>query len=288
MPGAASLDQYRKLLQTRLEACRASTQAVLYAFTDSADVKARQAACSTLIRDLELLRDNLHETDRPSWIGSLERVARKYCTHSNSDTGRRVLESIVAVSNEMLPLNVDESGSSEIDFDAIFARHRDEGRLPQLFDELIEQLTKILDCPEIDSKAIDAALSKLIATLKANKSGSFVAVSSTLDLQRYVWNLMGPSLKQIPGAAPFVEAYEKTKADAEKEFEDIKQKDRDEVLERLRNALPGLEVLSQLAQRAALPLPPQQAKALPPTESVEDVTDAVFEEKVESGEPDAA
>lgn len=94
----------------------------------------------------------------------------------------------------------DNASASAFDFDAIYERYRSESRLPELFDSVVRILEEIQASGEVDSVTMMNALSKVIATIKKCKNGSYFALNSAWDflwtfVKNYLWN----ELCAIPG-----------------------------------------------------------------------------------------
>lgn len=94
----------------------------------------------------------------------------------------------------------DSTTSTVFDFDAIYERYRSESRLPELFDSVVRILEEIQASGEVNSVMMINALSKVIATIKQCKNGSYFSVNAAWNflwtfVRNYLWN----ELTAIPG-----------------------------------------------------------------------------------------
>lgn len=281
---AAPQNYHQRLLDECHQELMAAVDECISVFSTSNKDELKLDACTKLSASAHRLQGSLAESDRPAWLRTLAIDAKAASLSTHPSRFAKLMRRVLTTHSQMKPI-IAPAGEIDFDFDVVFKRHRDEGTLPALFDELVDNLAAILECPEVDSKAIDSALRKIIAALRDNKSGSYYAVSQSIRLQDYVWNLTGPALKTLPGAAPFVEAYEKTKAKAEAEFQRIEAQGQAEIIRRLGELLPNLELICDAAARGVSLLPSNRVLAL---EAPEEVIDVPYTVENDSSPPGSA
>lgn len=105
----------------------------------------------------------------------------------------------------------DDAMSQGFNFEEIFAHCRDNSRVPELFDSIIDLLEEIRDSGELDSKSIIDALSKIISTMHIGKATSCFSLDGAWQflcsfLENYFW----AEAKKIPALGSVVEALEAT------------------------------------------------------------------------------
>lgn len=113
----------------------------------------------------------------------------------------------------------DNPSEQAFDFDSIFQHYKSESRLSELFSEIIIILEKIQQSGEVDSVSMMSALSKVIATLKQNKDGSYFSINSAWSfLISFLKNYMWSELSKIPVLGTAMEALEKTLKETDEEM----------------------------------------------------------------------
>lgn len=146
------------------------------------------------------LRSVLSAKDVPGWLDHAITTLSQFSTGGIHPAD--FLTNMLAWKPELDRQNwaFDTADSSAVDFDAIYERYRNESRLPELFDSVVRVLEEIQASGEVDSVAMMNALSKVIATIKKCKNGSYFALNSAWDfvwtfVKNYLWN----ELCAIPG-----------------------------------------------------------------------------------------
>ncbi|MAT71190.1 MAG: hypothetical protein CMJ58_16890 [Planctomycetaceae bacterium] len=215
----------------------------------------------------------MHGRDRPPWLKPIIATSHAFVVNPDDSNGRLLIRSIVDHYPSIKPIAVDGDGIQPLDFDRIFAESRDSGELPHLFDELIALAEKIIQSGEIESLTALSALKYLIRTLEENRNGSYLAVSQSISLAAYFKNLLDVYLEKIPGIAEHREAYARTVRQAEQELQKTKQEIRDKISEEVRERLPKLGRLAEIAEQIDVLLPPASLPAPSPATDETDIGD---------------
>ena len=247
-----------RTLRERYAAFRDALVELISRFAQGKQPEITEAAKKTL-RLGELFRDNIAVGDRPKWLDPLIDAAFKRsqgpATHLSQECLTAIIRYFHCLPSRFEP---DDDSRTIYNFDAIYSRYRDEYRIPELFDQLVELLVKIIESGEIESVTALNALRQLLDTLKANRDGSYVAASQTIRQSRYVFNLCIGLLKCVPVLKVFVEAYEKTQDELEAGFEKVNNAIDSERLRIISETIPRLERLAN-ASGYILALPPAQS-----------------------------
>ena len=172
------------------------------------------------------LRESLSSQDRPPWLEPLASSLDRYCKRpADGNTRTHVMTTIAQA---WTPLHnyavkfVDDSSVKPFDFDGVYDKYFKQSKLPQLFDELVEQLDKIIASNELDSRKIAHALTLLAATLKKNRNGSFFSLICTWDFTRsYTKNVLWEAIDECPGLKVFTKALRKTMEEMDTEMQTL-------------------------------------------------------------------
>jgi hypothetical protein len=217
MTSDESFEVYKRLLSERLERCRSTLQGMLMAF-GSTSLETRNTAAGEFLRALQNLAEIITEQDRPKWLNPLTGSAHNFMAQQDESRTNALLQSIVKYFSAVLQSRTDERlAHSPFDFDRLYVELRDEKRLSELFDAHIDALTRIIECGEIDSNSILAALRELVEVLTANRKGSLPAVRESVIFSRFVYHSVMIALKKLPVVGTLVEAAEKT----QQELDDV-------------------------------------------------------------------
>lgn len=151
----------------------------------------------------------LVERDRPTWLAPITNSAQQFVSRKDVETSRALIRALLENYQDVRPIEV-QKDSDSFDFDSLFARLREEKRIPELFDEMIAQISSMLESSEIESITVFSALRRLIDILRANQKGSSVAVKQSIVFATFIKNCCIEYLKKIPGIKEAVDAWEKT------------------------------------------------------------------------------
>lgn len=158
------------------------------------------------------LRDILAKEDRPKWLQPLIQGLQSYAVNKGSATAAEKL--MLAIGNYYHAMDnhewVFQSDPEQLpDFDAVFDEYLRAGKIPELFDELVELLQKILACDEFVNRHVEKVLWQLIAALRKNRNGSYFAVLWTWNgVRSYLNFLLWRGVLKTPGLQVFAEAWQ--------------------------------------------------------------------------------
>lgn len=167
--------------------------------------------------------------DWPQWIPSLKGILHSYIQQSANDIdiGQRTIEALVGIlpSINQQEWNFLDQESPAVDFQAVYKEFYDSSRVPDLFEQLMNQLKQIIDSREVDSVRVLEALNMLIATVRRNSRQDVLAAYGTIGfaktfLNKFLWAV----LDEIPGVKVFSKAIRETINELDEEFKDMQTK----------------------------------------------------------------
>jgi hypothetical protein len=164
----------------------------------------------------------LPESETPHWLSLFLTYVDNY--HKGRWEGVYFMKHFYKVLPQLLSheWGLEENENFALDFDGVFELYRKESRLPELFDEIIELLNTIKNSGEIDSVNMMEALTKIIATLKCGKAGSYFSLDGAWAfLMNFANNYLWAELGKIPVLGTVFDALKKTIDDADKEMDKL-------------------------------------------------------------------
>ena len=190
-------------------------QDFIYKLPQSSDPK---EICEPASKALTNLRGMIREEDQPIW---LHNSIIYFNNIENCTISQQVNEAVFKIVTDIYPAmrsyewDFSKSSTLEYDFDKIFQQHRDEQKIPELFDQIAEWLEKIIQSGEIDSIKVSNQLNQIIQTLRRSKNGSYFATLgawnlTTTWLKNTGWELFG----DIPIVGAFVRGLRETLKEA--------------------------------------------------------------------------
>jgi hypothetical protein len=235
MAGSSStVDLFMKVLKERHASLKASVKVLLEALvTENADQKNKTAR--TVVELTTKLQDLLPGSEVPRWLETLSYSVANYAGGQKSAAA--LLLELVDAYREMIAHKwvLDDTADSALDFDSIFELYRNESRLPELFDNIIEILEGIKDSGQVDSVSMIDALTKVILAIKKGKSGSCLAFNGAWSLLiSFLNNYMWAELANIPVLGTAIEALKKTIEDAAKEMDHLHDSMQEEIVCRMK------------------------------------------------------
>ncbi|HCG5590304.1 TPA: hypothetical protein NJ104_004515 [Vibrio parahaemolyticus] len=152
----------------------------------------------------------LAKADQPIWLRGLNQQVNLYVQNRTNSYNvmKFIMENRVQITTHTWEF---DEKSDAFDFDSVFERYRSESKLPELFDEIVKILEDIKDSGEVDSVTMMTSLSKVIATLKKSKDGSYFSVNSAWSfLVSFLQNYMWAELTKLPVLGTAMEALKET------------------------------------------------------------------------------
>ena len=151
------------------------------------------------------------------------------------------------------------SDNRAVDLERIYQEFVSQSRLPELYENLIELLQRIIDSNQIDSVDLLSRLEFLVETLKANrKSSAWTQVLSWKFGRLLLKNLVMEGLKKAPGMDVVVVAVEKAMSDLDDATGTVEQN----VIEKLdaivgdsRPRIPADPIVLAIADKSAGSVP---------------------------------
>ncbi|MEW4454296.1 hypothetical protein AB1L30_16600 [Bremerella sp. JC817] len=218
-----SPDAFNRSLANRIENFRQQLDALIVVFADSTKTPGQRAAQATeLAKAAQDIFDILDAKDRPTWILPIMNAASHYASSRNTASGKALFQTILKHHPDIKPIRASVDASN-VSFDQVFQRLLQEGNLPELFQTLIEQTEVLIRSGKIESVTALNALQRLLDVVRGNQNGSFVAITQTSFLARYVKNFSVEYLKVVPGLGPAVSAWEKTIDQIDHERDQLQQ-----------------------------------------------------------------
>lgn len=236
------------LVKERHSAVRQKFDVLLnaYAAGDQGQIIGANEALRTALRQLEAVVAAEHW---PNWLKELVANSDQYATrHANGlATWRGHLNSVIAnvehLNNEDWSFN--ETEDILFDSDAIVAKARADHKIDELFQQVIDCLSNILDSGEIDSLRASTDLSRLIATLQKANVGSFSSqIFNWRFARRLAPNILSAYVKRSGITGPLVEAFEQTAAELDVSLDHAKDQIGKEILSAAANVLRTEAALS--------------------------------------------
>lgn len=184
----------------------------------SPTTKSRQDSAKKAYDAVDRVREMLHESDRPEWLGQLHSKLSVAYAHNGDANGVNAVHAIASTLFPSLQQHQWHIGDSEeaqgFDFDAVYNKYSDEARIPDLFDQIIQCLKEIIATDKVDSVKALRELNNIIATLHRARNGSYFATRGawffvTTWFKNSGWELLGT----IPIAGSMVKGLRKTLQD---------------------------------------------------------------------------
>lgn len=145
--------------------------------------------CKRIVEISSALEDILVGDARPVWLGKIKSNSQEYLSRHNPTNFQKILLYYHDLSSHDWNFNTVENG---VDFDSIYQKYKQESKLPELWNELVVLLKKLIEeCgDELQTKTLED-LKKLLLTVERNRNGSSDAVRSTLFI---LWNFLRESV----------------------------------------------------------------------------------------------
>ncbi|WP_417534171.1 hypothetical protein [Marinobacterium stanieri] len=200
----------RFVKQRHVAVVNASDQLVGALASDNPQSKKMRA--DKLAQEAGALLSAISSEDRPAWLPPLHSISLAVSKGAQQPEKilRFLLENNSAIRNHKWQFEQDDKKQA-FDFDEIFEYYRSESRVPELFENIIQILEEIYGSGEIDSLSMMNALSKLIATLKRSKNGSYFSINSAWEfLLSFLNNYFWTEVSNLPVAGSVIAALKQT------------------------------------------------------------------------------
>jgi hypothetical protein len=234
MASKASIAQFQRALNARYEQFNSALELVVTSIATFPNDNERQNAAGKLQRAAIDLTDYLHEADRPEWLKQILKSVNRYLKSFGPESAAELIRTLMEYKTSIKQIIPSDIDADFLNFDNIFRKYRDECRLPELFDNLIAAINQIIESGEVDSVDVLNALQRCVDILRANRDGSFLAVTQGVSVARVVKQLVYVYLEKIPVIKDVREAYSRAVAELENGVAKLNSDIRDETLAEFR------------------------------------------------------
>jgi hypothetical protein len=145
----------------------------------------------------------LTDHDRPAWLVPITNAATQFVNDKSGRASENLIKSLASLGylvNRKIEIN-DDTNAKGFDFDALYNERRAEGKLPDLFSQMTEYLSKIIRSGAVDSVAVLGALERLRGSLETNQTASLASTMLAISHATYVADRCFTFLSKIPQIA---------------------------------------------------------------------------------------
>lgn len=201
----------------------------------SEDAAEKKSAAKIVLERGKTLRSLLPRTSVPRWLEAVNDHTDSY-VRGVKPVHHYLREAVAALAElEKHEWDLDATSDSALDFDAIFELYRNESRLPELFDKIVEILEGIKNSGDVDSISMVDALTKIILAIQKGKSGSYLALNGAWGfLITFLNNYLWAELSKIPVLGTAFEALQKTIEETGKAMDHLHESMQEEVVSRVK------------------------------------------------------
>lgn len=185
----------------------------------------KQEAAERVIETSRKLQESMAGQDTPGWLKSLTSCFLAYQTKEKKAAD--LVGDLVVLLPQIRDHKWAWGDGTEVafDFDSIYEHFKQESRIPELFDKIVQTLEKISQSDDIDSRRVLGALNKLISTVKKNRNGSFFSIFSTWDfLINFLEHFLWAELEKIPALGSLISSLAETLKDMDEEMGSMRTK----------------------------------------------------------------
>lgn len=208
----------------------------------SEDLDGKKKHAQVAFQKARDLQSAISQQDRPNWLPTLMTNLNAFV--EGQWTQHHLIQYLFS-NLEIVKSHVwsfEAPPEVSFDFDSIYEHYKSESRLPELFDEIIRILEEIKDSGEIDSLTMISALGKVIANLKAGKSGSYLSLNAAWRLLiSFLNNYMWAELSKLPVLGTAMEALKETIIQANEEMAQVHTKIKQEMESTVGTEVKALE-----------------------------------------------
>lgn len=236
---------FQRTLDEKTREAREAVQNCVVAFL-AASTNSRSTAATEAYESVGRIIEMLHQSDRPAWLTDLHSNLRVAVSNHGDANGIRSVQKIANSLQNSLNRHkwrlADMSAADGFDFDAVFNKYKNENRIPELFDEIINALTAIIESGEIDSvRALDE-LKRVVATLQNARNGSYFATRNAwFFVATWFKNTGWEMLGDIPVLGAAVRGLRQTLDDMNNGMQNLHDQIQADLTEQLSQDFPRLE-----------------------------------------------
>ena len=187
----------------------------------------------------------LAASDRPAWLKELIDNTEWYVgNHEDYNANHTHLMQIITrydqAMNHEWSFSQTEDGV-DYNFDDLYERYRQDSKVQELNDAMVDTLNFMIDSCEIDSVSAINSLNQLILLIEQNSSGSYSAILASHEfITRFMRNSTWMQIRKIPGVKTFKDSFEKTAKDMDAELDKLHKEIVTELQERYDIAIKPL------------------------------------------------
>ena len=262
MVQTSAVDAFKRSLDERFKQFLADYKAVVNAIAAHGHGTQLIGAVTKLVEAARDMHDYLAKEHRPQWLVQIYTYGQKYARHPDKSKLEQFLNILLKNHGAIRQIEFADDEPPILDFDELFRRYRDEGKLCELFDDLIGVVNQIIATREVDSITALKSLEEIMDLLRSNRDGSYIAVRNTIFSTRYLKHLADVYLEKLPLVKELREAFDRLNKEAEAEFAKVDVKIQRETIRVIAERLPKIEQLpnygtesDQFSKPLALPAP---------------------------------
>lgn len=215
-----ALDHLRQLLDERYAAVLKNLDA-LWAVLGGQEMAKKKRAAERLGESLKHLQDLIREKQTPRWLPVLRQQAERYAADQNNHAAlaETLLSQTIHVREQTWELLTDPDWRP-VDLDRLLEEASQGGKSNQYFQDLIDQVVKLVESKELQDEVLEAGLRILISLMKRQRTRP---AGSKRAAVKCLWWFMEERakvfLEESPNGQALVRTYDRYKAAAEKEVE---------------------------------------------------------------------
>ena len=231
-------DMDAEIFYRNLEDKQAKLVAKLEVYFDTAisdkDRTSKNQTLAALAAVASTIVDQLSPNDTPQWLTDIVTAAKSVAGHPDKHNVfksqfDRIKSRETAIRRHKW---VNSGGGAQpiLDFDEIVEKHRNKEVVNKLFDTLIDSLSKLIQCDELDSRRVIEDLEGILATVRNSKKASFYSqVLSVRVAARYMKNFGKAWVLQSKAGKAAAKAAEDTADELGLTMEEAKEKIQEEL-----------------------------------------------------------
>lgn len=248
---ATSIEMFRRVIDKKFSDVQTAMARTIEAISEGT-AESRKQSVEILRRACQDLSELLNQQDRPPWLQPVLASATRY--DRDAAHAKQFLTTLLQHYTQIQPIAFADEQDALFDFDAIYCRIRDEGRIPELFDRIIELIREIIDSGAVEMITVATALDEVLAVLKKNRNASYLAARQSFSFACFVKNLAMVYLEKVPVLGECLEAWNRADEEMKREFQRADEKMSEQLKTTVFASLPKLERLQDLINEPLLRL----------------------------------
>lgn len=220
MEQSNGIEFYLRFLNQCLAEIRAAVDKLLLVLPGN-DQKQKVQALEAVRQAITNLLNGVSPEDRPAWAKRLQNAVNTYLDGpARQVSGQRLLKGILEsyhdLASHQWTISTENRG---IDFEGVYRQYFEQSRIPELFDELIDKIARVIESGKVDSIRVLRALEQVMTTARRNARGSYFSTRGAWKFTAAAFeNFLWEALSDIPTLGAAVRAVRKTYEDLEKQI----------------------------------------------------------------------